>query len=206
MTAERASCPDCVGITHLFEQDQSGQINLKGALFPALVYNHDVSLSYTILDTEIGWAGVIGSKEGLRHLVWHQPAPEAVLAALSPFLSGAREDHHFFGDLPQRLRRYFRRQRVDFPDKLDLRDATPFQRAVLELVHSIPFGQTRSYAWVAAELGQPKASRAVGQVLARNHLPIIVPCHRVLGKDGGLVGFSGGLELKRLLLDLEASI
>lgn len=162
-------------------------------------------LSYTLFPTEFGWVGVIGSEEGLRRLIWHQPNREAALAALSLFPSGAREDRHSFGDLPWRLQRYFRGERVDFPDQLDLREATPFQCAVLELVHSIPFGQTRSYAWVAAELGQPKAFRAVGQVLARNPLPIIVPCHRVLGKDGSLVGFSSGLEWKRRLLDLEAS-
>ena len=160
---------------------------------------------YAIFDTELGWVGIIGSRDGLFRLIWHQPSPEAVLAALSPFLSGASEDYSFFGDLPQRLQRYFRGQRVNFPDKLDLRDTTPFQRAALELVRSIPYGETRSYAWVAKELGKPKGFRAVGQVLARNPLPIIVPCHRVVGSDGSLVGFGSGLELKKRLLDMEAS-
>lgn len=163
-------------------------------------------LSYAFFQTELGWVGIVGSKEGLRRLVWHQPTPEAVLAVLFPVLSGAREDRHSFGDLPQRLQRYFKGQKVHFPDKLDLRYASPFQRAVLELVQTIPYGQTRSYAWVAGESRQPKAFRAVGRVLAQNPLPIIVPCHRVLGSDGSLVGFSGGLELKKYLLDMEASI
>jgi methylated-DNA-[protein]-cysteine S-methyltransferase len=162
-------------------------------------------VSYAIFDTELGWIGIIGSTDGLFRLIWRQPSPEAAFAALSPFLSAAVEDYPFFGDLPQRLQRYFRGQRVNFADKLDLREATQFQRAVLELVHSIPYGETRSYAWVAKELGKLKSFRAVGQVLARNPLPIIVPCHRVVGSDGSLVGFGSGLELKKRLLDIEAS-
>lgn len=163
-------------------------------------------LHYAIFDTALGWVGVIGSEKGLFRLVWHQPSPEAALATVSRFSSGATEDSLFFGDLPQRIQRYFEGQRVVFPDKLDLRETTPFQRAVLELVHSIPYGETRTYAWVAKNLGKPKAFRAVGQVLARNPLPIIVPCHRVIGSDGSLVGFGSGLELKKHLLDIEASI
>jgi methylated-DNA-[protein]-cysteine S-methyltransferase len=162
------------------------------------------SLSYAIFNTEIGWVGVIGSSDGLCRLTWHQPTTEAVLAELSPFLSGAVADFHPFGDLPLRLQRYFRGEMVSFPDKLDLKGVTPFQRAVLLLVHSIPYGETRSYASVANELGKAKAFRVVGQVLAQNPIPIIIPCHRVIGSDGGLVGFGSGLGLKRRLLEMEA--
>ena len=163
-------------------------------------------LHYATFDTALGWVGVIGSEKGLYRLVWHQPSPEAALAAFSSFVLDAIEDSSCFGDLPQRIKRYFEGQRVTFPDKLDLRETTPFQRAVLELVHYIPYGETRTYAWVAKNLGRPKAFRAVGQVLARNPLPIIVPCHRVIGSDGSLVGFGSGLELKKHLLDMEVSI
>lgn len=158
---------------------------------------------YAVFATELGWVGLKGSRQGLRQLVWHQPSRQAALAAVSP--SQGVEDAQFCGDLPQRLQSYFRGQRVSFPDRLDLADIPPFQRAVLELVRSIPYGETRSYAWVATELSKPRAARAVGQALARNPLPIIVPCHRVIGSDGSLVGFGGGLELKRYLLDMEAS-
>ncbi len=161
-------------------------------------------VSYAIFDTEFGWVGIVGSDGGLYRLIWHQPSPAAVLSALSPFLSGAIEDSPFFADLPQRLQRYFRGEEVHFPDRLDLSDATPFQRAVLELVRSIPYGETKSYAWVAKQSGKPKAFRAVGQVLGRNPLPIIVPCHRVVGSDGSLVGFGSGVGLKKRLLDMEA--
>ena len=71
------------------------------------------------------------------------------------------------------------------------------------MVRTIPYGETRSYGWVASHLGLPKAARAVGQALGRNPLPIIIPCHRVISSDGGLGGFGGGLGLKESLLRLE---
>jgi len=92
---------------------------------------------------------------------------------------------------------------VDFPDELDFGSAPPFREAVWQATRSIPFGETRSYGWVAERIGKPNASRAVGQALAANQLAILVPCHRVIGSDGGLCGFGGGLEMKRSLLDME---
>lgn len=81
--------------------------------------------------------------------------------------------------------------------------ATPFQRKVWEIVRGIPYGQTRSYGWVAAEAGIPKGAWAVGQAVGRNPVPLIVPCHRVVASDGSLGGFTGGIEIKRKLLELE---
>jgi methylated-DNA-[protein]-cysteine S-methyltransferase len=88
---------------------------------------------------------------------------------------------------------------------LDLRSCTPFQRQVLRIVQTIPPGQTWSYADVARAAGKPGAARAVGQVMARNPVPLFVPCHRVVASGGGLGGFSapGGLNTKRELLELE---
>jgi len=106
----------------------------------------------------------------------------------------------------QRLRIYFSGHRATFPDELDLSRATPFQREVWEITRLIPYGKTRSYSWVAEQVKKPKAARAVGQAMSRNPLPIIIPCHRVLNIDGKLGGFGGGLEMKRHLLDLEASV
>jgi len=90
-----------------------------------------------------------------------------------------------------------------FPDRLDLSGATPFQRMVWEATRLIPYGETRSYAWVAGQVNKPGAARAVGQALGRNPLPIIIPCHRVIRGDGSLGGFSNGLEVKERLLHLE---
>jgi len=106
-----------------------------------------------------------------------------------------------FQDLAERLRAYYAGHKVDFPDELDLSTATSFQREVWEATRLIPYGETRSYKWVAAK---PKAVRAVGQALGKNPLPVIIPCHRVLASNGGLGGFGGGLDTKRFLLQMEA--
>jgi len=109
-----------------------------------------------------------------------------------------------FEDLVARLRTYFSGHKVSFPDQLDLSGATPFQRQVWEKTRLIPFGETRSYSWVAEQIKQPGAVRAVGQALGRNPLPIIIPCHRVITADGKPCGYTGGLDMKRFLLRLEA--
>lgn len=110
-----------------------------------------------------------------------------------------------FADLVERLKVYFDGRKVTFTDELDLSGATPFQRGVWERTRLIPYGETRSYLWVARQIGKPGAMRAVGQALGRNPLAIIVPCHRVIASDGGLGGFGGGVEMKRYLLWMEAA-
>jgi len=83
-------------------------------------------------------------------------------------------------------------------------NGTPFQLAVWDALREIPYGQTASYADVARRIGRPTAARAVGHANGRNPLAVVVPCHRVIGSDGSLTGYSGGLEMKRVLLTLEA--
>ena len=107
-----------------------------------------------------------------------------------------------FDDVREQLDSYFagRRRQFDLP----LAPAgTAFQRKVLEALQAIPYGETRSYKEVAATIGKPRAVRAVGAANARNPIPIIIPCHRVIGSDGSLTGFGGGLAAKRALLSLE---
>lgn len=112
------------------------------------------------------------------------------------------------GDTPllrraaEQLQDYFegRRRRFDLPLAPI---GTPFQRAAWEALAHIPFGETRSYAQQAAALGRPTATRAVGAANGRNPLPIVLPCHRVIGANGALTGFGGGIEVKRWLLDFE---
>ena len=102
----------------------------------------------------------------------------------------------------RQLDEYFAAQRRTFEIPL-LTVGTPFQRAVWELLTEIPFGGTRSYAWLAAQLGHPRAVRAVAAANRANALSIFIPCHRVVGSDGSLTGYAGGLAAKRLLLGLE---
>jgi methylated-DNA-[protein]-cysteine S-methyltransferase len=163
-----------------------------------------MELRYALVKTKAGWLGISGSAAGLRRLILPQASPQAVLSMLDNCLIGATPDISLFGALSQRLKRYFEGETVTFPDKLDLAEATSFQSAVWQVTRSIPYGETRSYTWVAQQIGMPQASRVVGQALAKNPLPIVVPCHRVIGKQGNLCGFRDGLEMKYHLLQMEA--
>jgi len=169
-----------------------------------------MKLNYLVFDSPLGWMGVVDSPRGLRRLVLPQSSPEQVLHLLSePTMkqhdqSLSEAEAGYFGDLPDRIRGYLAGKVVSFSDKLDLSGASPFQRRVWEVERSIPYGETRTYAWIAGKLGMRKAARAVGQALAKNPLPIIIPCHRVICSDGSLGGFGGGQDLKRCLLGIEA--
>lgn len=160
--------------------------------------------AYTVVDTTLSQISIVRSKQGLCRISIHSSRSSA-LESIAKQFPQATESPDSFGDLPQRLRRYVSGERIVFNDKLDLSNATPFQRAVWEAVHAIPHGETRTYEWIAKRISRPKAIRAVGQALKRNPLPIVVPCHRVIGKDGGLTGFSCGIEVKKRLLDIESS-
>ena len=169
-----------------------------------------MELRYIVFGTVLGWVGVLGSQKGLVKLVLPQSSCGKALNLLKAF---ALEWHDrtlgeaeagYFGDLPQRIRDYLKGERVSFPDELDLSWGSPFQRGVWQVTRSIGYGETRSYAWVADRLEKPGAARAVGQALARNVVPIVIPCHRVICSNGDLGGFSGGGDWKRRLLELEA--
>ena len=167
------------------------------------VFNMSDSLFYTIFDTSAGWTGILGSKHGLRRITLPQTSEQRVRQLMGDAIDEAIWSPPFFQDLMERLKAYFSGHEVAFSDKLDLSEATSFQREVWEATRLIPHGETRSYAWVAGQMGRPEAVRAVGQALTRNPLPVIVPCHRVVGRDGRLGGYRGGIELKRRLLQLE---
>jgi methylated-DNA-[protein]-cysteine S-methyltransferase len=102
----------------------------------------------------------------------------------------------------KQLEEYFTKKRKTFDLPLDIK-GTEFQKKVWNALLKIPYGQTKSYKEIAKTVGNEKASRAVGMANNRNKLPILIPCHRVIGTDGKLVGFGSGLEIKKILLDLE---
>lgn len=162
-------------------------------------------LNYIIFSTDIGWVGILSSVRGLLGTTLPQPSAQEAFQRLGNSVSYATRSPRLFDDLTERLKVYFSGHRTTFPDKLDLPRATHFQREVWETTRLIPYGETRSYAWVAKQIKKPRAVRAVGQALGKNPLPIIVPCHRVVASDGKLGGFGGGIEMKRHLLSLEAS-
>ncbi len=162
-------------------------------------------LSYITFNTEMGWIGVLGSAKGLLRSTLPESSAQEAHQLLGDSVNCATWSPRLLEDLVERLRAYFDGRKAVFPDRLDLSGATPFQREVWDTTRLIPHGETRSYAWVAEQIKRPGAVRAVGQALARNPLPVIVPCHRVVASDGRLSGFSGGVEMKQCLLYLEAS-
>ena len=162
-------------------------------------------LKYITVNTNMGWVGILGSAEGLLRTTLPQHSAQEAHQLLGDSINGATQSPPLLEDLMERLRAYFGGYEAAFPDSLDLSGATSFQREVWGKTRLIPYGETRSYAWVAEQIRRPGAARAVGQALARNPLPVIIPCHRVLTIDGKLGGFSGGVEIKRQLLFLEAS-
>jgi methylated-DNA-[protein]-cysteine S-methyltransferase len=162
-----------------------------------------LTFNYTIVDTILGQILIVASQEGLRSVSIHTSRRSAKESAARLF-PDAIESPDVFGDLPQRLERYAYGERIAFNDKLDFGVATKFQQVVWAATRAIPHGETRTYEWLAQRIGNPRSTRAVGQALKRNPFPILIPCHRVIGKDGGLTGFSAGIDLKRKLLELEA--
>lgn len=153
-------------------------------------------LNYTIIDSPVGPLLLVGGPEGLAEIRFtpegETPAPEA---AWQP-------DPETFAEVIAQLEEYFAGTRQDFTLKLDPH-GTSFQRAVWAALETIPYGETIAYAELARRIGKPKAMRAVGAANGQNPLPIVIPCHRVIGSDGSLTGYGGGLPIKRALLDLE---
>jgi methylated-DNA-[protein]-cysteine S-methyltransferase len=103
------------------------------------------------------------------------------------------------------LDEYFSRRRRVFDLSLDLRALPPFTVSVLEELVRVPYGETTTYGALARRVGRPKAARAVGTVMNRNRIPIVLPCHRVVGSNGDLTGYAGGLDRKQTLLELEGA-
>ena len=153
-------------------------------------------MKYRYVTSPLGDILVAGDDEGLRLIGF----PEGK-GRIEPQPEWARDDGAF-EDVRTQLDEYFRGERKSFDLKL-APTGTGFQLAVLDALQRIPYGETRSYADIAASVGRPKAVRAVGAANGRNPLPIVIPCHRVIGSNGSLTGFGGGIAAKRYLLDLE---
>lgn len=154
------------------------------------------AVSYVVHETPLGPLLLAGSSDGLSRIEL------PVDGALAEPPAGAIRSSSGFEDARDQIDAYFRGECTDFT--LDLAPAgTPFQRTVWAALCMIPYGETVSYGALAARIGRPRASRAVGAANGANPLPIVVPCHRVIGADGSLTGFGGGLPAKRYLLEHE---
>jgi methylated-DNA-[protein]-cysteine S-methyltransferase len=157
-----------------------------------------MSLAYKMIESPVGKLKLVASEKGLVAILWENDSPRRV--RLNELV--ANDEHPILVETERQLAEYFAGKRHTFSVHLDMR-GTRFQKDVWEILLAIPFGETRSYGQLAKQLGNPRATRAVGAANGRNPLSIIVPCHRVIGSSGKLTGFAGGLETKAHLLDLE---
>lgn len=156
----------------------------------------DDTLVYDIADTPIGPLLLVAGPRGVRRIEF----PRGGRVVMPDY--GIAQDRARLADASEQLRAYFAGERFTFDFARDAQ-GTPFQHSVWDALCEIPLGETTSYGELARQLGRPSASRAVGAANGANPLPIVVPCHRVIGASGSLTGFGGGLPAKRWLLDHE---
>lgn len=157
-----------------------------------------MTYSYRTMDSPVGELKLVASDKGLAAILWENDDPDRVRLG-TPVET---PDHPVLVAGATQLAEYFAGKRTSFDLPLDFQ-GTDFQKRVWQELLAIPFGETRSYADVARAIGRPRAYRAVGAANGRNPISIVAPCHRVVGTDGALTGFAGGLKAKELLLGLE---
>ncbi len=159
------------------------------------------NLAALVTPSPLGDLTLVASTDGLRAVLWEKDDPRRV--PLGPTVRG--HGHPVLEEAAREIAEYWAGHRTRFTVTLDP-NGTPFQLEVWRVLSSIPYGGTASYGEIATMIGRPNAARAVGAANGRNPLSIIVPCHRVVGADGALTGFAGGIDAKRNLLDHEREV
>jgi methylated-DNA-[protein]-cysteine S-methyltransferase len=160
-----------------------------------------MSYSYKLFDSPVGELKLVASEKGLVAILWPDDNPARV--RLNSLI--ADTENPILLEAERQLGAYFAGNLKEFTLPLDPH-GTAFQKWVWDALLTIPFGETRSYAQIARQIGTPTAYRAVGAANGRNPLSIVAPCHRVIGTNGGLTGFAGGLATKQKLLALEGDL
>lgn len=150
------------------------------------------------MSSPVGILKLVASNIGLVAILWENDNPNRV--PLESMMD--KKNHPILEETETQLKAYFANKRTKFSLPLDFA-GTEFQKKVWEALLTIPYGQTRSYQQIAIQIGHPKAVRAVGAANGKNPISIVVPCHRVIGANGKLTGFAGGLSIKEYLLDVE---
>lgn len=164
------------------------------------------AVAWRTVDSPVGELLLAATPAGLVRVAFHVEGFDAVLEGLTRRHQLVRRDPAPLDEAARQLEDYFAGRRTSFDFALDEQLSTGFRRRVQQWLPSIGYGSTASYAEVAAALGSPGASRAVGSACATNPLPVVVPCHRVLRAGGALGGYLAGLEAKRFLLELEGAL
>lgn len=165
-----------------------------------------LDVAYDLTDSPVGPLLLAATERGVCRISF-EPEPERELDALARWF-GARvlRSPKPVDPLRRELDAYFEGTRREFDLAVDLTPLPAFQRSVLEELARVRYGETATYGGLAARVGNPRAARAVGGALNRNPIPIVLPCHRVVGASGSLVGYAGGLERKQALLGLEGAL
>ena len=161
---------------------------------------------FDVFPTSLGWMAVLASDRGIRRIVLPRPSRDQAMQELRIQTSHADHSPPSFDGLRGRLEAYFLGANVDFEDELDLEGASDFMIKAWKACQSIPKGEVRTYTWLAEQAGNRRAARAAGLAMSRNRSPIIIPCHRVIGSNGSLHGYAGGLPLKQRLLEIEGAL
>ena len=161
--------------------------------------------TYIIFQVPLGWMGLVGSEKGLRRIYLPGLTKQELRGSIAREFPRSEERAASWAQAKRQFLEYFSGERNQFDLPLDMSETTAFQRKVYSVLSGIPFGEVCTYRWLAQKIGNPKALRAVGLANATNRWPLVIPCHRVVGSDGFLTGFSapGGLDLKARLLKLE---
>ena len=176
-------------------------IDLDARFRAAAIAEGLVDVRYDVVDSPVGDLHVAATDRGLCRISYQEDDWEDRLARGF----GVRVLRSPLDDVRRELDEYFDGRRRPFDLPLDLRVAD-FPAAVLHELARVPYGQTDTYGKLAARAGRPRAARAVGTIMNRNPIPIVLPCHRIVGANGALTGYAGGLEVKRRLLELEGAI
>ena len=161
--------------------------------------------AFILFRTKLGWMGLVGSEKGVERIYLPEPSREDLGERVAGEFPDGREGGQVLAQAKREILEYFDGRRKKFEMPLDLSSATPFQRKTYQFMLAIPFGKVQTYRWLAEKIGNPKGLRAVGNANGKNRWPLVVPCHRIVGSNGRLTGFSapGGLDLKAELLRLE---
>ena len=164
-----------------------------------------LDVGYDLLDTPVGTLLVAATPRGVCRISYDaDPEAHAERFARTYGVRVLRAPRAV-DPVRRELDEYFAGKRVEFDLPLDLTGAAEFTRGVLDELARVPFGEVTTYGHLAARVGRPRAARAVGTVMNRNPIPIVLPCHRVVGSTGSLVGYAGGLDRKQALLSLEGA-
>lgn len=163
-------------------------------------------IEYNIRESSLGYITLVAKNGRLIKLDIKDREPLRIRKDVSAIYPECIDSEKPFRDIWKDIDNYLRGKVVTFNADIDISSLKPFTQRVLKTLLLIPYGELKNYGWIGKNIGYENASRAIGQAVGRNPIPIIIPCHRVIRKDGDIGGFSSGIHIKKMLLSIEGSI